>query len=107
MDSYTSHALYSKWMVDWHDTQLSGPPQDTEKPHIFGNVPNTAPTFDGAGSPMWGGITVLLPYELYRRHGDLRMLQTAVRQRPFSSQELFSLCFRIRLQILGSAVFVL
>ena len=26
---------------------------------------------------MWGGITVLLPYELYRRHGDLRMLQDA------------------------------
>jgi hypothetical protein len=31
---------------------------------IVGNVPNTAPTFDGAGSPMWGGIVVLLPYLL-------------------------------------------
>eukprot|EP01046_Picozoa_sp_COSAG06_P051454 COSAG06_NODE_8392_length_2188_cov_1.451891_2_plen_70_part_00 len=33
---------------------------------IFGNVPNTAPTFDGAGSPMWGGIVVLLPYLPWR-----------------------------------------
>ena len=45
MDSYTSHALYSKWLVDWRDTQLIGPPQDHENPHIFGNVPNTAPTY--------------------------------------------------------------
>jgi hypothetical protein len=22
MDSYTSHALYSKWMLDWRDTQV-------------------------------------------------------------------------------------
>ena len=77
MDSYSSHALYSKWLVDWRDTQLGGPPQDKEKPYIFGNVPNTAPTYDGAGSPMWGGITVLLPYELYRRFGDARMLAAA------------------------------
>ena len=26
---------------------------------------------------MWGGITVLLPYELYRRFGDMRMLREA------------------------------
>jgi hypothetical protein len=52
MDSYSSHALYSKWLVDWHDTQLMGAIDDTEKPHIFGNVPNTAPTYSGAGSPM-------------------------------------------------------
>ena len=77
MDTYSSHALYSKWMVDWADTQAVGAIDDTEKPHVFGNVPNTAPTYSGAGSPMWGGITVLLPYELYRRYGDMRMLVTA------------------------------
>ena len=77
MDSYSSHALYSKWLTDWRDTQLQGPVDDKENPHVFGNVPNTAPTYSGAGSPMWGGITVLLPYELYRRYGDMRMLQAS------------------------------
>ena len=75
MDSYESHALYSKWLTDWRDTQKVGPIDDKENPHIFGNVPNTAPTYSGAGSPMWGGITVLLPFELYRRSGDRRMLE--------------------------------
>ena len=77
MDTYASHALYSKWLTDWRDTQLVGPVDDKESPHVFGNVPNTAPTYSGSGSPMWGGITVLLPYELYRRYGDMRMLEAS------------------------------
>ena len=56
---------YSKWLTDWRDTQLEGPIDNTENPFIFGDLPNTAPTYSGAGGPMWGGIVVLLPYELY------------------------------------------
>ena len=83
MDSYTSHALYSKWLTDWRDAQLVGALDDTAPAdQVFGNVPNTAPTYTGAGGPMWGGITVLLPYELYRRHGDLRMLKAAYPTKP-------------------------
>ena len=78
MDSYSSSALYTKWLTDWRDTQLEGPIDNTETPaFVYGDVPNTAPTYSGAGGPMWGGITVLLPYELYRRNGDKRMLESA------------------------------
>ena len=58
--------------------QIEGPIDNTESPaFVYGDVPNTAPTFSGAGGPMWGGIVVLLPYELYRRNGDKRMLEAA------------------------------
>ena len=78
MDSYDSHALYTKWLTDWRDAQMVGANDDKQPADgVFGNVPNTAPTFSGAGGPMWGGIVVLLPYELYRRFGDLRMLKAS------------------------------
>ena len=80
MYTYNSSPFFAKWLRDWTDTAGQAP-QGSNKvaPRIDGeyasNMPNTSPTFDGAGGPMWGGITVVLPYELYMVSADLRMLK--------------------------------
>jgi hypothetical protein len=58
MDGYNTDALFAKWMIDWEDTSNKAIDNKPPANMVFGNVPNTAPTFSGSGGPMWGGITV-------------------------------------------------
>ncbi len=60
---YDLRAFYRKWIDDWRAIQ-----DET------GNLPHTCPTYDGGGGPAWSGICVMLPWELYRRTGDLQVL---------------------------------
>ena len=82
MYTYASAPFFRKWLRDWADTTGQAPqgshkvaPPVVDEPAA--NLPNTAPTFDGAGGPMWGGISVVLPHELYTVTGDIRMLRAA------------------------------
>ncbi len=62
--NYHMGAFYSKWAQDWRDVQT----QD-------GNLPYTAPTYWGGGGPSWSGFSIHLPWEVYRRYGDTRILR--------------------------------
>ena len=63
LNNYSLGAFYSKWAQDWRDVQ--GPD---------GNLPYTAPTYWGGGGPGWSGFCITLPWEIYRRYGDQRIL---------------------------------
>jgi hypothetical protein len=64
LNHYHLGAFYTKWAEDWRDVQ---------KPD--GNLPYTAPTYWGGGGPAWSGYCVTLPWELYDRYGDRRILE--------------------------------
>jgi len=64
LNNYSLGAFYTKWIEDWRDVQ--GPD---------GNLPYTAPTYWGGGGPGWSGFCVTLPWEVYRRYGDTRILE--------------------------------
>jgi len=55
-----------KWLEDWAAIQDE-----------FGNLPFTCPTYTGGGGPAWSGIVVMLPWELWLRTGDARVLERA------------------------------
>lgn len=63
LGNYQMGAFYSKWMEDWRDVQ-----------DVDGNVPYTAPTRIGGGGPSWSGFCITLPWEVYNRYGDVRIL---------------------------------
>jgi alpha-L-rhamnosidase len=67
LNNYTLGAFYTKWAEDWRDVQ--GPD---------GNLPYTAPTYWGGGGPVWSGFCVTLPWEMYRRYGDTRILEESL-----------------------------
>ena len=86
MRTYSATPLMNKWLRDWRD--VAGQPAQDIQPatpvnpampsrFLDGNVPNSAPTFDGAGGPAWGALCLLLPYRLYLSTGDVTMLKTA------------------------------
>ncbi|MFO0981518.1 MAG: family 78 glycoside hydrolase catalytic domain [Planctomycetota bacterium] len=58
-------AFYTKWLGDWRDVQQPD-----------GDVPYTAPTYEGGGGPAWSGVVVALPWQLYLTYGDERVLAT-------------------------------
>ncbi len=57
-------AFYTKWMQDWRDMQSPD-----------GDLPYTAPTYEGGGGPAWSGIVIQLPWQLYIQYGDTRILE--------------------------------
>ncbi len=57
--NYGMGAFYTKWLQDWRDVQQPD-----------GDLPYTAPTYNGGGGPAWSGICVTLPWALYRATGD-------------------------------------
>ena len=67
--NYQLGAFFTKWSEDWRDTQVtaSGP--------WAGSIPHTAPTYRGGGGPAWSGYSVQLPWEMYQRYGDTRILE--------------------------------
>jgi len=88
LDNYSLGAFYTKWAEDWRDVQgrasawgaqrkegEAGAGQKAEE----GNLPYTAPTYWGGGGPAWSGYCVTLPWELYRRYGDRRILEESFR----------------------------
>ena len=64
-------AFYTKWLIDLNDAQEPG-----------GAYPAIAPCPDIGvgplypGAPAWADSGVLIPYYMYKRYGDVRVLQT-------------------------------
>jgi alpha-L-rhamnosidase len=84
MDVFKTAALYFKWAEDWRDVQGKsaawgvGKKADelgSGKSVEAGNLPYTAPTYWGGGGPGWSGYCVTLPWEMYTRYGDTRILE--------------------------------
>lgn len=63
---FDSQAMYERWQSDLLDTQASD-----------GNLPNVAPgpVYNVCNSPWWGGCGVWLPWEMWLRTGDDRLLR--------------------------------
>jgi ABC-type uncharacterized transport system ATPase subunit len=66
MSQFRTAAFYTKWLQDWRDSQESS-----------GEMPHTAPQIGGGGGPAWGGISVVLPWEVYRRFVDRHILEVS------------------------------
>ena len=66
LDHFDVGPLYAKWLDDWAAIQ-----------NEHGNLPFTCPTYQGGGGPAWSGIVVMLPWELWLRTGDERVLARA------------------------------
>jgi alpha-L-rhamnosidase len=64
LNSYDLGAFYTTWSQAWRDCQGDD-----------GNLPYTAPTYWGGGGPAWSGFCITLPYLVYRRYGDVRILE--------------------------------
>jgi alpha-L-rhamnosidase len=64
LNNYELGAFYTKWAQDWRDAQSAD-----------GNLPYTAPTYWGGGGPIWCGFCIHLPWEVYLRYGDVRILR--------------------------------
>ncbi len=63
MNNYRLGAFYTKWSQDWRDVQ-----------EPTGDLPYTAPTYWGGGGPAWSGYCITLPWDMYQRYGDVRIL---------------------------------
>lgn len=83
LDNYDLRAFYTKWNEDWRDVQGTAAAWGVDRKEGEagsgkriepGNLPYTAPTYWGGGGPAWSGFCVTLPWELYRRTGDKRVL---------------------------------
>jgi alpha-L-rhamnosidase len=68
MFNFDVSALYTKWLGNWRDAQ-----------NEEGDLPYTAPAYidRGGGGPMWSGICVTLPWQLYLHYGDKRILEVS------------------------------
>ncbi len=82
LNHYGLGAFYTKWSQDWRDVQggesawgTGGDVAVTKETIESGNLPYTAPTYWGGGGPGWSGYCITLPWEIYERYGDTRILQ--------------------------------
>jgi alpha-L-rhamnosidase len=68
MYNFSTGGLYSRWLANWRDSQEQA----------TGSLPHTAPNYQnqGGGGPMWGGMVVTLPWQMYLQYGDWRVLET-------------------------------
>ena len=68
MFNFSSGGLYNRWLANWRDSQEPA----------TGSLPHTAPDFfnRGGGGPMWGGMVVTLPWQMYLQYGDKGVLET-------------------------------
>jgi len=64
LNNFGLGAFYTRWMRDWRDVQAAS-----------GDIPYTAPTYDGGGGPAWSGFTIHLPWSVYERYGDVGILR--------------------------------
>jgi alpha-L-rhamnosidase len=67
MYNFSTGGLYNRWLANWRDAQAPS-----------GSLPHTAPNYQdqGGGGPMWGGMVVTLPWQMYLQYGDRRVLET-------------------------------
>ncbi|MBI4910642.1 MAG: family 78 glycoside hydrolase catalytic domain [Acidobacteria bacterium] len=67
MFNFSVGGLYNSWLANWRDSQDAS-----------GSLPHTAPNYpnQGGGGPMWGGMVVTLPWQMYLQYGDRRVLET-------------------------------
>jgi alpha-L-rhamnosidase len=67
MFNFSSGGLYNRWLSNWRDAQ-----------DPTGSLPHTAPNYQnqGGGGPMWGGMVVTLPWQMYLQYGDKAVLET-------------------------------
>ena len=87
LDHFALGAFYTKWAQDWRDVQgkeaawgigrKEGEAGSGKKIEP-GNLPYTAPTYWGGGGPGWSGYCVTLPWEIFRRYGDHRILEQSL-----------------------------
>jgi alpha-L-rhamnosidase len=81
LNNYSLGAFYTKWSQDWRDVQGGSAAWGTADNAAVkdtiesGNLPYTAPTYWGGGGPAWSGFCVTLPWEVYQRYGDRRILE--------------------------------
>jgi alpha-L-rhamnosidase len=81
LNNYGLGAFYTKWTQDWRDVQGGGAAWGTAEMAAVkdspesGNLPYTAPTYWGGGGPGWSGFCITLPWEIYERYGDTRVLE--------------------------------
>lgn len=82
LNHFSLGAFYTKWTQDWRDVQggesawgTGGDKAATRDTIESGNLPYTAPTYWGGGGPGWSGFCVTLPWEIYERYGDTRVLR--------------------------------
>jgi alpha-L-rhamnosidase len=68
MYNFSTGGLYDRWLANWRDSQ---DPATGSLPHTAPNYPN-----QGGGGPMWGGIVVTLPWQMYLQYGDKGVLET-------------------------------
>jgi alpha-L-rhamnosidase len=68
MFNFSSGGLYNRWLTNWRDSQEPS----------TGSLPHTAPYYfnRGGGGPMWGGMVVTLPWQMYLQYGDKGVLET-------------------------------
>ena len=68
MYNFSTGGLYNRWLANWRDAQEQA----------TGSLPHTAPNYQnqGGGGPMWGGMVVTLPWQMYLQYGDRRVLET-------------------------------
>jgi alpha-L-rhamnosidase len=66
MFNFSVGGLYSRWLSNWRDAQDAS-----------GSLPHTAPNYpnQGGGGPMWGGMVVTLPWQMYLQYGDRGVLE--------------------------------
>ncbi len=67
MLNFSVGGLYSRWLSNWRDAQ---DPASGSLPHTAPNYPN-----QGGGGPMWGGMVVTLPWQMYLQYGDKGVLE--------------------------------
>lgn len=83
LSAFSLGAFFTKWAEDWRDVQGKNsrwghsipPDQFGGGGPEEGNLPYTAPTHYGGGGPAWSGFCVQLPWEVYQRYGDRRILE--------------------------------
>jgi alpha-L-rhamnosidase len=81
LNNFSLGAFYTKWTQDWRDVQGGGAAWGTAENAAVqdsaesGNLPYTAPTYWGGGGPGWSGFCITLPWEVYERYGDTRVLE--------------------------------
>lgn len=64
VNSYDLGGFLSQWAQDWRDVQAAD-----------GNIPYSAPTETGGGGPAWSAFCITLPWRIYQRYGDVRVLR--------------------------------
>eukprot|EP01050_Picozoa_sp_SAG11_P009879 SAG11_NODE_962_length_6376_cov_3.798471_2_plen_493_part_00 len=76
LSNVASERFYAKWLQDMLDIQ-GYPAHSAGVADQSGYIAHTAPTIAGGGGPAWSGFVIVMPWEVYLRSGDERILRRA------------------------------